>query len=51
MSKFHVLLEPAIFDACTDFDQARERLNKFHSFYELSTVENNTLFKLYNTNL
>ena len=46
MSKFNVHFTPAIFDAELDFDQASERTAKFSNSFDLTPIENNSLFRL-----
>ena len=40
------MLTVATFDVASDIDEAKERLNKFLNFYELTPVENNCVFKI-----
>ncbi len=46
MSLYNVLFSVAILDAEFDYEQAKERTNKYLSSCELTLIENNSLFRL-----
>lgn len=51
MSLYNVLFTVAILDAEFDYEQAKERTNKYLSSCELTLIENNSLFRLLDQNL
>ena len=49
----HAMLVFATFDidSNSNYEEVKERLSKFFQFFELTTVENNSIFKLVDSNL
>jgi hypothetical protein len=52
-SHIHAMLVFATFDIDqnSNYEEVKERLSKFFQFFELTTVENNSIFKLVDSNL